>query len=60
MEKFGTDDEFHFYIDFFSSSAKPRVVPTINIFDTDAPDPNVRQGKTKQRKTKNSKTKADW
>ncbi|XP_061162717.1 serine/threonine-protein kinase MARK2-like isoform X2 [Saccostrea echinata] len=39
--------------------ARPRVVPTINILDTDAPDSNVRPGKSKLGKSKKSKTKTD-
>uniref|UniRef100_A0A8W8JZC1 SNF-related serine/threonine-protein kinase n=1 Tax=Magallana gigas TaxID=29159 RepID=A0A8W8JZC1_MAGGI len=38
---------------------KPRMVPTINILDTDAPDPKVKATKSKLGKTKKSKTKSD-
>ncbi|XP_065934928.1 SNF-related serine/threonine-protein kinase isoform X4 [Magallana gigas] len=38
---------------------KPRMVPTINILDTDAPDPKVKATKSKLGKAKKSKTKSD-
>lgn len=43
-----------------SSGTKPRMVPTINILDTDAPDPKVKATKSKLGKAKKSKTKSDW
>lgn len=43
-----------------SSGTKPRMVPTINILDTDAPDPKVKATKIKLGKAKKSKTKSDW